>query len=150
MPCILSVHTSQKGPKFRVLHAKRYTGSKKVHHRRLCGWDKYQRRPCDENFVCKVSPLMNIALLTESSREMLHYTGKHPLLCTRKWRGKLMRDKTACTGLLMIIFSDQMLFLYFDLIWPLKCIKIIWKTRRCASCKKGESVTHLQLEIKRC
>ena len=28
--------------------------------------------PCDENFVCKVSPLMIIALLTE-----LHNTGKH-------------------------------------------------------------------------
>ena len=32
----------QNGPQFRVLYAQKYTGSKKVHHRRLCGWDKYQ------------------------------------------------------------------------------------------------------------
>ena len=90
---------------------------KKVHHRRLCGWDKYQLSPCDENFVCKVSPLMINALLTECSHERLHNTGKHPLLCTRKWREKLIRDKIACTRSLMIIFSDQKLFLYFYLIW---------------------------------
>ena len=28
--------------------------------------------------------------------------------------------------------------------------KIIWKTRRCASCKKRELIAHSQLEIKRC
>ena len=65
------------GPKFRVFFDKRYTGSKKVHHRRMCGWDKHQLCPCDENFVCEVSPLMIIALLTECSHERLHNTGKH-------------------------------------------------------------------------
>ena len=111
--CILSV---QVGRNFAFSLIKGTPVRKKVHHRRMCGWDKHQLCPGDENFVCEVSPLMIIALLTECSHERLLNTGKHPLLCTRKWREKLIRDKTACTRSLMIIFSDQKLFLYFYLI----------------------------------
>ena len=29
-------------PKLRVFYNKKYTSSKKAHHRRLCGWDEYE------------------------------------------------------------------------------------------------------------
>ena len=57
-----------------------------------------------------------------------------PPLHTRKLWEDLIRDKTAYTGSLMIIFLAQMLFLCFGLIRPLKsilncgvCLKFQWK-----------------------
>ena len=47
-----------------------------------------------------------------------------PFVCTNG--KKLIRDKTACYVLLMIIFLVQMLFLCLGLIWHLKCIRNSW------------------------
>ena len=41
---------AENGPKFRVLYAKNYNGSKKVHHRRFCGGDLYQLCPKPDVF----------------------------------------------------------------------------------------------------
>ena len=46
-------------------------------------------------------------------------SGYPPPLCRRKWWEELICDKTVYAGLLMIIFSAQLLFLCLGLIWPM-------------------------------
>ena len=48
--CINLQQNSLKWAKFRVLYAKNYNGSKKVHHRRFCGGDFYQLCPKPDVF----------------------------------------------------------------------------------------------------